>query len=63
MKKPINLELILLDILFLCLLAYGAYTYIYETNNRVLLIRLSFLLFPFIAYEHYKLYKKLRRFY
>lgn len=53
-----NLELIFLDILFLCLFTYGIYRYVYVVSNRVLVLRLSLLVFVYVAYEHYKLYKK-----
>jgi hypothetical protein len=56
-----NWELILLDILFICFFAYGIYRYVYETNYRVLVLRLSLFLFAYIAYEHYKLYKNQKR--
>jgi hypothetical protein len=53
----INLQLIFLDILFIGLFAYGIYRYVYEVSNRVLVLRLSLLLFAYVGYEHYKIYK------
>jgi hypothetical protein len=58
-----NWELIFLDILLICFFAYGIYRYVYETNYRVLVLRLSLLLFAYAAYEHYKLYKNQKRIY
>lgn len=58
-----NWELVFLDILFVCFFAYGIYRYVYETNNRVLVLRLSLLLFAYVAYDHYKLYKNQKRIY
>ena len=63
MKRKINRELILLDILFISLFAYGAYRYVYEVNHRGLLIWLSLLIFPYVAREHYKLYKNRKKIY
>ena len=58
-----NLELLFLDILFVILIVYGIYRYMYETNNRVIVLRLSLLLFAYITYEHYKLFKNQKRIY
>ncbi len=59
MKK--NWALVFLDILFLCMFAYGIFRYVYESNYRVLTLRLSLLLFAYVTYEHYKLYKNQKR--
>jgi uncharacterized membrane protein len=58
-----NWEQVFLDILFICLLVYGAYRYVYAVNTRGLVIWFSLLLFPYLAYEHYKLYQNQKRLY
>jgi hypothetical protein len=58
-----NWELLFLDVLLFGLLVYGIYRYVYTTNYRVLVLRLSMLLFAYVAYEHYKLYKNQKRIY
>ena len=58
-----NLELLFLDILFVILFVYGIYRYMYETNNRVIVLRLSLLLFAYITYEHYRLFINQKRIY
>ena len=58
-----NLELLFLDILFVIIIVYGIYRYMYETNNRVIVLRLSLLLFAYITYEHYRLFINQKRIY